>query len=367
MKKLLCEREVNEIMETLDGDQRMFLEEHIKQSKRSKWLEMLGERKGIVIAEDMELDEIADRLNDWVLLDILDGGYGNRPYRCECGNSLRFQYIVQHTGTKKTYKLGSTCFEGYTSLSPEVLRDIKYGFYHIDLLRDEMLLKCRKGEFFDITPYLEAGLPMKILQQYLAGLPLTDYQIKHVLFLYNAYKRSEEEREEREKQTKQLESLSLEQREWLKAKFSETECLEILHKLEHEKAEYSIDYLKQSGVDESIISQLELGLPVTTVQEFQINARLRVYHRELQAAKEPNISHEDESTGVKKDISYEEFIFRYGEQLERIRAREDEISHSLRRDWEEVKKMVKALENDGEFSLKRCYLKISNLLASLRI
>ena len=87
----LTEREVNEIQNTLTGEQKKFLNEHLQRSKKSKWLEILSLKKGITLAEGMTDKEIEEELDSWVLKEILDGGFGNRPYRCECGMPLRFQ------------------------------------------------------------------------------------------------------------------------------------------------------------------------------------------------------------------------------------------------------------------------------------
>jgi hypothetical protein len=116
VKALLSERQINDIIITLNDEQKNFLENRIKQNKKSKWLETLAGYKGIVIDEKMDMNQIKDKLKDWVLLDILDGGFGNRPYTCECGNSLRFLYLVHHNIENRTFKLGSTCFENYTKI-----------------------------------------------------------------------------------------------------------------------------------------------------------------------------------------------------------------------------------------------------------
>lgn len=117
-------KEVKAIMETLKEEQKLFIQDNYKQSKKSKWIEVLARNKGIVLHENMTFDAIIKTINDWIILDILDGGYGLRPYRCECGKVLRFQYIVHHQTKNRTYKLGETCFGNYTNLSPEILRDI---------------------------------------------------------------------------------------------------------------------------------------------------------------------------------------------------------------------------------------------------
>ncbi len=91
----------------------------------------------VTLSEGMTEAEVEEELDSWVLKEVLDGGFGNKPYRCECGTPLRYQYIVLHTKEKKIYKLGETCLENYTNLSPEIINDIKKGFHNIDLERDE--------------------------------------------------------------------------------------------------------------------------------------------------------------------------------------------------------------------------------------
>ena len=145
----------------------------------------------------MSLEKIEEVIDDWVLKDVLDGGYSCRPFKCECGMSLRFQYIVYHRAKDSTFKLGETCFENYTSLSPTVLRDIKKGFHHIDLERDELLQKFQLGMIFDLNSFLLLEIPEDIKQQAALGLPLLEKQISIVDSLqkeYESRKRAEEER-----------------------------------------------------------------------------------------------------------------------------------------------------------------------------
>lgn len=193
----LSEQQVETIMNTLNDTQKAFILSRSKTSKKSKWIEVLAKHKGMVIDPAMPLEGIEEVIDDWILQDVLDGGYNHRPFRCECGMSLRFQYIVHHRTKNTTFKLGETCFENYTSLSPAVLRDIKKGFHHIDLERDELLQKFKQGNIFDLSPYLHFDIPEDIKQQAALGLPLLDKQISIVISLYKEFegkKRSEEER-----------------------------------------------------------------------------------------------------------------------------------------------------------------------------
>ncbi|MCR8659859.1 hypothetical protein [Paenibacillus endoradicis] len=171
----LTEKEVNRLFELLDGKQRLFLNTYLTQSKKSKWLEQLATKKGIVLDGDMTSDEIWDKLDDWELAEVLDGGYGNRPYQCECGKPLRFCYVIHHRKENKTYRLGETCLENYTMLSADLIKDIKSGFHTIDLERDDILSKYEQWwklpeEYFDLDlsremmEQLELDLPLSYIQ-----------------------------------------------------------------------------------------------------------------------------------------------------------------------------------------------------------
>src|SRR5690554_2289045 len=101
----LTEKEVNRLFQLLTEEQHKYLENYMKQSKKSKWLESLAKKKGVVLQKDISLEEAWNKLNDWELVDILDGGYGERPYKCECGMSLRYCHIVHHRVENRTYRL----------------------------------------------------------------------------------------------------------------------------------------------------------------------------------------------------------------------------------------------------------------------
>ncbi len=158
MPKPLTENEVNRFIQLLDDRQRAFLEDYVKQSKKSKWLEQLARKKGIVVLQDnMSTTDIWNKINDWELKEILDGGYGERPYRCECGMPLRFCFVVHHRQENKTYRLGETCLTNYTMLSPDLIKDITNGFHTIDLERDDILIKFEWG--WQLPEHYE-GLPL---------------------------------------------------------------------------------------------------------------------------------------------------------------------------------------------------------------
>lgn len=272
--------QIEEIMESLNDAQRRFIHEKSKQDKKSRWLESLARFKGVVVDSETDWDEIIQQINDWVLIDVLDGGRNSRPYQCECGKSLRFQYIVHHMGKGITYKLGVTCFENYTQLPPGVLKDIQDGFYHIDLERDEILAKFQHGEHFNLTPYLHLNIPEDIKTQVALGLPLSDRQIAKIEALKE--KQAAEEKTKQEYQRKFLgareqlnlteETLTPDQKEWI-ARLNNLERIELLRKLRTGSKSYPVEFLQEIDAHPDIIRHAELGLPLLQSQLFEIERR----------------------------------------------------------------------------------------------
>lgn len=172
----LTQAEVDQIYQNLTPRQKEFMDSYEKRGKKSKWLEALAKKKGIVVYENMSEQELIEKVNDWVLIDILDGGEGNRPFKCECGMPLRYQYIVSHKSKEQIYKLGETCLENYTNLSSEIIRDIKKGFHVINLERDELLLKISKNYKTTLEKYKEIEIPNEFLEQVSFDIPLLNRQ-----------------------------------------------------------------------------------------------------------------------------------------------------------------------------------------------
>lgn len=210
----LSQEQVDTIWRILSEEQQGWINEYTNQRKRDKWLEILAIKKGIVLDDHMSEYEKRIAVNDWELLEILDGGEGNRPYKCECGKSLRYQYKVYHHAEGKTYHLGSTCIEHYTGLSADVVRDIKNGIFHIKTERDELLLKIWNKEFTDLSKYQERGAEVSdfILQQVGAGIPLLDSQITKLENSLQALVRQkqleERERQRQERLKREVESFN---------------------------------------------------------------------------------------------------------------------------------------------------------------
>lgn len=343
--RALSQREVEDIMSSLSEDQRSFIMEHKKQSKKSKWIETLAKKKGFVLSESMSLEAIEDKLDEWMLVDVLDGGYGNRPYECECGKPLRFQYIVYHKGDDKTYKLGETCFEHYTDLQPEILKDILKGFHHVDLERDEILLKLKQKDNPDLTKYLVVdSIPLNIKQQIQLRIPLTNNQIAKIKYLMNEYdlqlKREEAHKKLTHQQLLVFNTLTSKEQKEILNKFVHSNGLLV----EEEHAEK--------------IGDLEIG-------EFAY-ANLPVLERHMLIINDYIAELDRIEIESKRVISYSTLIDLHLKDLQKLSNLTSVISNGQRREWDEIRQSVKSLKDGSTFDYEVFCIKLGNLRYALK-
>jgi hypothetical protein len=349
----LTEREVHDILKTLSSEQQEFLRAHLKQGKKSKWLEVLSQKKGFPLSEGMTEEEIEEQMESWVLKEVLDGGFGNKPFRCECGNPLRYQYIVYHTKEKRTYRLGVTCLENYTNLSPELISDIKKGFHTIDLERDEILTKYQRKQFYPIEKvlYIE-DLPEDIVKQAKIGLPLTDRQIATVFSIKNEY--------DKKVQTKKV----IDQ-------FSNTQktVYEVLPRWK--KEEVIQKFINQEGFDveipedfqhEEVQTFKDIGFPLLEQHLFKLNE----YQNARREQEQLLLSRRNEM-GKSIRITYDEVIRRHIATLKKVREKEESIPRGLQNDWVKIQQQVRGLKEEQEIDYSSFKLNLSNLVYALKI
>ncbi|WP_026675329.1 hypothetical protein [Alkalihalobacterium bogoriense] len=355
MEVVLTQEEVNNYMSLLNQSQREFIEENIKQKKKSKWLEVLAKSKGIMINATMSLEEIESKIADWILIDVKDGGYMKRPFKCDCGARLRYQYILKNSKTKETRKLGVNCLEKHISLSPQIIKDVKKGIYHIDLERDEILTKFYHRDFY--TRKIPKGfeVPDLFAKQLALELPLTDLQIHKLDRLLDEYesKRRYEKRMEMErlKRKKAIESLNEEQSAYFQQlnESDKTELVQLLIKegqTEQEELD-EIDVIK----DDEILKHIELELPLLQRQKQVIDS----------AKRSQLIKYATE------ELTLESILERHLETLQAVRHKQEQIPRGLRKDWVTIQELVRSLKNGEDFNYARFKLLLSNLIIPLRI
>ncbi|MFC0476925.1 hypothetical protein ACFFHF_17110 [Robertmurraya beringensis] len=348
--RALSQREVEDIMSSLSEDQRSYIIKHTKQSKKSKWIETLAKKKGIVLSENMSLEVVEDKLDEWMLVDVLDGGYGNRPYECECGKSLRFQYIVYHKGDDKTYKLGETCFEHYTDLQPEVLKDILKGFHHVDLERDEILLKLKQKRYPDLTKYLVIdSIPAELKKQIQLLIPLSNSQLGNIQHLMNEHdlqiKRNEVYKGLTSQQLLVFNSLD------------SKEKVEVLTTISN-RTGYLVDKEDAEMIgDPGIIQFASVHLPL-------LKRHIKIFKKFVEELERKEWEDAKERA---RAVDYATLIENHKYHFKKLLELENVMSPGLRQECEEMKQSIKSIKNGGTIDYESFSVILNNLLTALKI
>jgi hypothetical protein len=363
MAQLLSRKVVAHMLTTLNIEQQEFINQYIKQSKKSKWLEILAQKKGIVINLEDEAENVDEKIDDWILQEVLDSGYGNLFYQCECGRTLRYQYIVRHTSKNKVYKLGETCFEHYTGLSPSIIQDIKKGLHTINEERDEILLRLKNGEAADIEEYNDIEIPELYLKQLELGLPLSTKQEAYLARKENEQWRKVQEakqekmRRERERKIKEfLQSLEEEQRKYVTS-LDKNYIDELCQMKSFDKENVATPHLlKGIDVPEDIQYHMDIGLPLLQDQMHTLY--------DLQRERKTLIERKRNSLS---SITYEELLERHLVTLKAVRAKEELIPKGLSKDWDEIQNAVSELKKGNDFNYGSWKMNLNNLLTPIRV
>lgn len=182
-KIILDDTTKSNIFDSLTEKQKDFLEQHVKRGKKTAFANVMALDKGIVLPEHATDTEIQAILDEWVLIEYIDNSERNADTPCECGRSLRYQYIVQHQTTKETRCFGITHLAEHTGLPTHIVKQIKDGFAAIDYERDELLVKLQNHWCLDDElSHFPNGfiLPTDLKQQLDAGIPFLDTQLKRL-------------------------------------------------------------------------------------------------------------------------------------------------------------------------------------------
>ncbi len=363
MAQLLSEKEVARILTTLNAEQREFINQYIKQSKKSKWLEILAQKKGIVINIEDEVTNVEEKIDDWILEEVLDSGYGSLFYQCECGRPLRYQYIVRHTSKNKVYKLGETCFEHYTGLSPSIIQDIKKGLHTINEERDDILLRLKNGEAIEVEEYNDIEIPEFYLRQLELGLPLSSKQEAYLARKVNEQwkkvqeARLEKVRRERERKIKEfLQSLDEEQRKYVSS--LDRNYIEELYQMKSLDREIVVTPHLLEGIEvpEDVQYHMDIGLPL-----FQDQMHTLYY---LQRERKSLLERKRKSLS---NITYEELLERHLVTLKAVREKESLIPKGLLKDWTEIQNAVSELKKGNDFNYGSWKMNLNNLLTPIKV
>jgi len=366
----LSKSEVHQLMSLLSDEQKTFIERYSKQSKKSKWIEAIARRKGMVLSEDTPYEEIEPLIEDWILVDIMDSGYGNRDYVCECGRALRYQYRVLHKKEGKVYGYGSSCFEHHTNLSHEVVKDIKSGFHSVDLERDEILITYFRGADWSLEPYLHVDtIPSEFREQHRLELPLTVRQRSKVIRLAEAYK-------QKKLWNKGFGQLDDYQKE-IFFTVEKDEQWEIIRKIT-QLEENDYPELPAEFQDEEVLRFYSAGLPLLERHmEFLEDYRLQ----QIQSEKRTLIKRGagglpkrfqyrtglDPSIHSSTRLDYQTLIERHLETLRSVRENEHRIPEGLKKDWIKVQQQVRDLKKELNIDYSNFKVLLNNLCYALQV
>jgi len=366
----LAKHEVEQLMNLLNEEQRAFLDEHSKQSKKSTWIESLARRKGIVLDPDLSYEEMEALVDDWILVDILDSGLGNRNYHCECGRPLRYQYLVQHKKEDKTYGLGSKCFSYHTNLSPGIVKDIIDGFHTVDLERDEILVQFfRDRNEWDLGPFLYVDtIPGEYIVQFNLGLPLSMKQKAKVIKLKVAY-------DEARKYERTLASLTSLQRKVYDS-LAEDDQGEVMDNLITSTDLFDRTDVADIPADEiegELVLFLDVQLPLLERHKDIIREKRYELSRSI---KETYLYNEFTASWGRNEprrritdhsLSIQELLDRHLPTLKRVREKEGQIPRGLAGDWSAIQNAVRSAQKGEEIDYVSFKVKLMNICFALHV
>ncbi|MFC5541411.1 MAG: hypothetical protein C0P75_007065 [Bacilli bacterium] len=194
MKPPLTKEERESLYPYATQEQLDFLMKHVKQGFRTKFFNLMAEKKvTLVRSQDISLEEIEKDASHWILDHYIDHGKGNYLGRCACNRKLRRIFTVKHEITGKTIDYGEEHFMQFLSIDKDILRDLIKDFSLINLEMDELLIKIKENRYgYELleTTFHGMDLPEDIQAHIHANVPLLDRQIER---LYRKLRKMEKE------------------------------------------------------------------------------------------------------------------------------------------------------------------------------
>ena len=175
-----------ELLEHVSEKQREFIEEKLKIGRKTSFMRFIESEKVSVIkmTDDITLEEIEKQAQDWHIVDYHDYGLGNRAGKCACGRTLRYEFIVEHSITKKRIHYGKDHLADFFNINVSDINAVINGIHEVNLEADELLLKIQNNEYgYEIIELLpnEAIISTDVQAHLDYHVPLLDCQIKRLL------------------------------------------------------------------------------------------------------------------------------------------------------------------------------------------
>lgn len=177
----LTQEERNLLFSKLSYKQQHYLQEFLKRGKKTVFASILAQQKGGY--SEPESTHISTQ---WTLLDCIDAGTVSNELKCECGRSLRYQYIVKNLVTGRTLKFGKSHFQEHTGIPAEIVSEVLRGMSKIDYELDEILLKHKEKWSLEIHEGItfipsEYSIPSDIQELLNLELPLLQRQVNRLI------------------------------------------------------------------------------------------------------------------------------------------------------------------------------------------
>lgn len=219
MKPPLTKEQRESLQQYATKEQLDFLMHHVKRGQRTKFLNMMAEKKvTLVRSQDISLEDIEQDASGWYLDEYIDYGKGNRLGKCACNLPLRRVFTVKHETTGKRIDYGENHLIQFLGIDHHILRDLVRHLTVIDLEFDELLIKIKDNKYgYDLleSDFHGMKIPDDIQAHVDANVPLLDRQIDRLYRKLRQLEREfkQAEQEERLKALKEEQQRILEQME----------------------------------------------------------------------------------------------------------------------------------------------------------
>ncbi|MBG9732221.1 hypothetical protein ABD87_22620 [Lysinibacillus sphaericus] len=183
---MLGVEERNALLLEISKQQRQFIEGHVKRGYKTGFTRfMLSDKASVIkMTDNVTLEDIEQQVADWEIVDYRDYGLGNRLGKCACGRSLRYEFIVEHTLTKKQIHYGKFHLADFFNISASDIQGVIDGLQVVDYEADELLMKIKEGNYgYEIIDKIPKGIniPLDIKNHMDNNIPLLNSQLYRIL------------------------------------------------------------------------------------------------------------------------------------------------------------------------------------------
>ncbi|WP_447402887.1 hypothetical protein ACE1MS_09685 [Lysinibacillus sp. fkY74-1] len=133
----------------LTGEQRNYLENEMKRSRKTVFERLMRDEKITALKSvDITLEDNERNVIDWMITDYDDFGPGNYIGRCACNRRLRYMFTVEHQKTHKKLQYGKDHLSIFLNIEVKDVNGIIKELDDIDYELDVLLWKTKNNEYY---------------------------------------------------------------------------------------------------------------------------------------------------------------------------------------------------------------------------